>query len=637
MRAADSDRTQQSLLLQAKNLHRLGRTAEAIPLYEKHIQAAPRDADAHNMLGIAYFQSGRPEQAADMMGKALALNPSITNGDFNLANILQAAGRNEEACRHYERALRRTPSDVQSLQNLAILLSRLGRYGEAAERFRQALALTPKSAELYLGLGVALVATGRIPEAVECYTKALAIRPDYYEALINLGNAAIADNRHERALDHYKNAIALRPGQAISYLQLAEALRGLRRREEAADACKKALSLEPDNVDILTILGNELRALDQYEEAAAHHERAVALMPENADLQRNLGITLATLGQTERAIECYDKALTIRPHPEAATAKAHSYLEDGRFVEGWPLLERRRELKSSYFVERNYSAPRWNGARLEGTLLVWGEEGLGDQVLHASIIPEARKLVGSLVLELDPRLVKLFTRSFPTVDVIPMKPELFGGEIQAHCPIGGLGVHLRRSWADFPRRERGYLRADVELAHKLRTRLATDGRKLIGLSWRSLHPEWGKNKTARLSDFEMIMRWPNVRFVDLQYGETRDERAALGQTGIEFAHLDDIDNTNDIDALAALITACDVVITVSNTTAHLAGALGKPVWLLVPFGQGRFWYWFKDRKDSPWYPHMCIYRQLRGQSWADLVSSIEKDLSEFIERLSGAN
>jgi tetratricopeptide (TPR) repeat protein len=632
-----SDRTQQSLLSHAANLHQLGRLAEAIPLYEKHIQIAPRDADAHNMLGIAYFQSGQPERAADVMVKALALNPSITNGDFNLANILQAAGRHEQACHHYVRALRRTPGDLQSLQNLAVLLSRLGRYEEAVERFRQALALNPKSAETYLGLGVALLATGRMQEAVECYTKALAIRPDYYEAHINLGNAAIADKRYENALDHYRNAIALRSGQAVAYLQLAEALRGLHRREEAVDACKKAFSLDSDNVDIMTILGNELRALDRYEEAAVHHERAVALMPENADLQRNLGVTLATLGQSERAIQCYDKALALRPHPEAAAAKALSYLEDGRFAEGWTLWERRRELKSSYFIDRNYPAPRWNGTRLEGTLLVWGEEGLGDQILHASMIPEARKFAGSLVLELEPRLVKLFARSFPNIDVIPMKAELYGGEIQAHCPIGGLGVHLRRSWADFPRREQGYLRADVELAHKLRARLATDGRKLIGLSWRSLHREWGKNKTAKLSDFEMILRWPNVRFVDLQYGEARDERSALGQTGIELVHLDDVDNTNDIDALAALITACDAVVTVSNTTAHLAGALGKPVWLLVPFGQGRFWYWFKDRKDSPWYPHMRIYRQLREQSWADLVSSIEKDLSEFIGRPGGAN
>jgi ADP-heptose:LPS heptosyltransferase len=218
-----------------------------------------------------------------------------------------------------------------------------------------------------------------------------------------------------------------------------------------------------------------------------------------------------------------------------------------------------------------------------------------------------------------------------------MKPELFGGRIDAHSPMGGLGLHLRKSWADFPRREEGYLRADPELAAKLRQRIATGGRKLVGLSWRSLHREWGANKTAKLSDFEAILRWPNARFVDLQYGDTNEERAALRETGIELAHLDDIDNTNDIDGLAALITACDAVVSVSNTTAHLAGALGKPVWLLVPYGQGRLWYWFKERKDSPWYPHMRVYRQVNGQSWAGLVASIQKELSEFIERPDGAD
>jgi ADP-heptose:LPS heptosyltransferase len=154
---------------------------------------------------------------------------------------------------------------------------------------------------------------------------------------------------------------------------------------------------------------------------------------------------------------------------------------------------------------------------------------------------------------------------------------------------------------------------------------------LIRLSWRSLHRDWGANKSAKLSDFEAILKWPNARFIDLQYGDTGDERAAFEkQTGIEFTHLDDIDNKNDIDGLAALITACDAMVTVSNSTTHLAGALGKPVWLLLPFGQGRFWYWFNDRKDSPWYPHIHIYRQLRGQPWAGLVSTIEDDLAAFL-------
>jgi tetratricopeptide (TPR) repeat protein len=630
MRASDSNRAGESLFSQAAGLHRAGRLPEAISLYQKFLRDFPNEANAHNMLGIAFFQSGQLVEAVRSMDAALKLNPLITNGDFNLASVFQALGRYDEANRHYETVLRRNPQDIPSLQNSAMALSALARHEEAAERYRRVLALDPQVAEAHLGLGASLYALGQIEAAIDCYGSALAIRPGYFEAHVNLGNVNTDLKHFESALDQYRKAAALRPQHPLAQLKLAETLRALGRREEAIGSYRSALALDPDNADILTNLGNELRALDRYEEAANYHERAVALTPESADLQRNLGVTYSALGRNERAIQCYDKALAIRPHPEAEAAKGLLHLQEGRFAEGWSLFERRRERNSTDFVVSNYSVLRWNGARLQGSLLVWGEEGLGDQILYASMIPEARELAGSLVLELEPRLVKLFARSFPDVDVIAMKPELFGGKIEAHCPMGGLGMYLRKSWTDFPRREQGYLRADTTIAHGLRERLAIDGRKLIGLSWRSLHRVWGANKSAQLSDFEAILRWPNARFIDLQYGDTGEERASGQKTGIELVHLDDIDNTNDIDGLAALITACDAVVTVSNTTAHLAGALGKPVWLLLPFGQGRLWYWFKDRKDSPWYPHIRIYRQMRGQPWADLVSSLREDLLAFI-------
>jgi tetratricopeptide (TPR) repeat protein len=629
MRAQDSDR--ESLFSQAAGLHRAGRLPEAISLYQKLVRDFPGEANAHNMLGIALFQSGRLTEAAQSMEAALKLNPLIPNGDFNLANVLQALGRYLEAERHYETVLRRNPGDIPSLQNSGLVLSALGRHEEAAERYRRVLALDPQMAEANLGLGAALYALGQAEAAIECYGKAIASRPDYFEAHINLGHVNADLKRFESALDHYQKSAALRPQLPFAQLKLAATLRALGRREEAIASYRSALALDPDNADILTHLGNELRAFDRYEEAAKYHERAAALMPENADLQRNLGVTYAVLDQSARAMQCYDKALAIRPHPEAAAAKGLLCLHAGNFAEGWPLFERRRERKASDFVISNYPVPRWTGARVEGTLLVWGEEGLGDQILYASMIPEARALANAVVLELEPRLVKLFARSFPDVDVIAMKPELYGGEIAAHCPIGSLGMYLRKSWADFSRREQGYLRADMGLARKLRERLAPDGRKLIGLSWRSFHRELAVSKSARLGDFERLMRLPNARFVDLQYGDTGDERANFGrESGIELARAEEIDNTNDIDGLAALIMACDAVVTVSNTTAHIAGALGQPVWLLVPSGQGRLWYWFKDRKDSPWYPGMRIFRQTRGEPWADLVSSIEDDIAAFL-------
>jgi hypothetical protein len=265
--------------------------------------------------------------------------------------------------------------------------------------------------------------------------------------------------------------------------------------------------------------------------------------------------------------------------------------------------------------------------------LVWGEQGLGDQILHAGMVPEVIERATSVVLEVEPRLIALFARSFPGVEVAALAPELHDGPLAAHTPLGALGQHLRPSWDAFPRREQGYLVADPDRAASLRERLTRDGHTAIGLFWRSVAPLIGRSKSAELIDFAPLLRLPDCRFVDLQYGDTlADRRFVTRELGIRVERLDDIDNTNDIDGLAALIAACDTIVTVSNTTAHLAGALGRPTWVLVPSGNARIWYWFKERPQSPWYPHVHLVRQRRAQPWADLIGSATQEISAFIAR-----
>jgi ADP-heptose:LPS heptosyltransferase len=265
-------------------------------------------------------------------------------------------------------------------------------------------------------------------------------------------------------------------------------------------------------------------------------------------------------------------------------------------------------------------------------LLIWGEQGLGDQIIYASMISDAQKRADKIVLEVEPRLISLFKRSFPKAEVRPLLPELNEDGISAHTPIGSLGGLFRLHWSDFL--QRAYLIADQARAKELHSLLQPNKKCVIGISWRSMNKKAGEHKTALLRDFASMLLSPEIGFVDLQYGETADELDAIQKEfGVAIRHVDEIDNKNDIDGLAALIEACDAVVTVSNTTAHIAGALGKPVWILIPHGQGRIWYWFKDRKDSPWYPGARIVRQQPGQSWADLVASIAPEISEFARDL----
>ena len=248
------------------------------------------------------------------------------------------------------------------------------------------------------------------------------------------------------------------------------------------------------------------------------------------------------------------------------------------------------------------------------------------------MVPELAGRAGSVLLQVEPRLVGLFARSFPAARVVGLDHTLHAEPVDAQVPFGSLGMYFRTGWDAFPRRERGYLQADAARTAQLRERLKQDDRAAVGLSWVSHNPRSGKSKSARLSDFASILGLANCRFVDLQYGDTRAERQTVErELGVQVERLEDVDNTNDIDGLAALIAACDVVVSVSNTTAHLAGALGTPTWTLVPHGHARFWYWFKEGDMSPWYPRVRVRRQANDQPWRDLVDTCVDEIASFLK------
>jgi hypothetical protein len=363
-------------------------------------------------------------------------------------------------------------------------------------------------------------------------------------------------------------------------------------------SCEHALASRPDDTDALTVRADLLTDLERFDDAIATLDRIIALKPDDVAAKWNKSIICLGLG---------------------------------RFQEAWPLYEY-RWTGAKGLVPRGYTQPRWNGGRVDGTLMIWGEQGLGDEIIHASMLPDVLARTPSVMFEVEPRLVPLFARSFPAVRVIACQADLYAGKVDAQEPLASIGRFLRRSFEDFPRR--GYLVADAARAQALRARLASDGRKVIGLSWVSKAPVGGAAKSARLADFEALLRLPNCRFVDLQYGDTGEERAALTRDlGIVVERLADIDNTSDLDGLAALMTACDVIVTVSNTTAHLAGALGRPVFVMVPHGFARIWYWFHDRSQSPWYPRVEVRRQRSGQPWADVVAAVTREVSALMDSM----
>jgi tetratricopeptide (TPR) repeat protein/ADP-heptose:LPS heptosyltransferase len=589
--------TADALYREARTRCQQGQIAEGIDLVRRALTLDSKQARFHNLLGMALSNLGRHAESLDSFDQAIALGAADAHG--SRADALVALGRLADAVESFDRALAYDPSSVADWCNRGAALIDLGRDAEAVDSFARATTLAPEFAEAHYNYGNALVKLERHVDAIASYDRALALKPDYVDALNNRANALNQLARLPEALAGAEAALSLAPEHNGALVTRSVLLRKLRRSAEALASCERALALKPDDIDALTVRADLLTDLQRFDEAITTLDRIVALEPDNVAAKWNKSVICLGLG---------------------------------RFQEGWPLYEH-RWAGATGLVPRGYAQPRWNGGRVDGALMIWGEQGLGDEILHASMLPDVLARTPSVVFEVEPRLAPLFARSFPSVTVIACQRELYAGKVDAQEPLASLGRFLRRSWQDFPRRDRGYLVAETVRAQALRQRLANGGRRVIGLSWVSKAPVGGASKSARLADFEPLLRLPNCRFVDLQYGDTSEERAALARDlGIMVERLGDIDNTNDLDGLAALMTACDAVITVSNTTAHLAGALGRPTFVMVPHGYARIWYWFHDRSQSPWYPRAEVRRQQSGQPWADVVATMAGEVSALLDR-----
>ncbi|MHB1205235.1 MAG: tetratricopeptide repeat protein [Rhodospirillaceae bacterium] len=489
------------------------------------------------------------------------------------------------------------------LFNQALALHQAGKLPEAEALYRQAMAVNPNISLLYNNFGVCLYAQGKNQEAVDTQKKAIALDPNLGMAHNNMGVALNAMSRHAEALEAFSKALAIEPNNYQAINNFGDSCVKTSRFDEGLAALHRALEIKPDYVEALTNLGAALWGLGRLDEAKVHLRRAIALQPDVAMAHKNLGII--------------------------------SLLQDN-YAEGWAEYDWR--WRADKIPLKPHTKPVWTGVDIRpGALLIWSEQGVGDEILHASMIADMAKLdrFSRIVWECDPRLVSLFKRSNPTVEFVPrtVPPQdaIFAPDIAGHIPSGSIGNFVRRDISQFPRHS-GYLVPDPARKAAFRQRLApAPGEKLIGMSWLSKNIAFGASKSTTLAQWAPILRTPNCKFVDLQYGDTAEERAALTRDfGITIEHIDGLDLKDDMEGLAALTAACDLVTTVSNTTAHMAGAVGVPVWTLIASGIGKFWYWGFDGPTTVWYPSASLIRQPADESWEGTLQIVAERLKTLV-------
>jgi tetratricopeptide (TPR) repeat protein len=602
-------------------LHDLGELCYRLNLLEAAEQAlrramdlAPTRTDLPVKLGFVQLRRGRPVEALALVERALAhtappldelgkLSAAILQtlpGDARAlhgAGLVEArAGRTEQATRLLEQAADIAPTVASHWDDLALLHVRLNRLDAAGEAFDRAIALAPRRADLYVKQALVRQRQQRSGDAASLLRQAIALAPQALAAKVNLANL------------------------------LASGALGTDDFDEALRLYEEALAVQPNDPDLRMNYGNLLLRLERPAEAIACYRQSLAAAPDNLDAWVNLGRAEQMQGRLDDAERAFRAALERNSeHPAAQRGLGHVLLAQGRLAEGWEAYRYRSlvDAAEGRLKLRPFRQPWWRGEPLAGRrMLAWAEQGVGEELMFASVLPELIAEAAEITVESDPRLVPLFARSFPhalaVLRATPPDSRAADPAIDFQCPFGDLAAQRRPSFESFPRHA-GYLSADPGATAQARSWLDRRGHgKKIGIAWFSENKNNGGRRSIPLRRWARFLQRADVVAVDLQYGDTAAERDAVEREfGWRVHRHPEIEQLADLDGFAALVSALDLVITISNTTAHMAGALGKPCWVLLH--DAPYWHWFPSRADCPWYPSVRLFRQSRAGTWDDVL------------------
>jgi tetratricopeptide (TPR) repeat protein len=617
----------------AQALFALGRAPEALAELEEAVRLKPDMHPAWNQMGAVLAAAGDAPGAERAYRRAIGLRPDHAETHYNLALLFQGAGRTEEAIACYRKALQLRPEFAAAHNNLANALAMRGRTQEALAHYAQALRIDPQLADAYSNLGTTLREMGRVDEAIPLLERAVALSPGSAAAHNNLGIAYFARNRFAEAERCHSRAIEIDPVFHEARNNLGNALAAVGRNAEAVGCYEAVLAAVPGHADAHSNLGLQLQEQGEAEAAMRHYEQALAAQPGHSDAINNLGYLLQEQGRRDEAMALYARATAADPrNARAAYNLGLARLCRFEFGEGWKLCELRYHTTPPVAVPRPFSIPRFEAGDFgKGRrTAIWREQGVGDQLLYATLLPEFAARGESFVLEVDARLVPAFRRSHPrwVVEAPERSAHAFAG-CDRHLAIATLPLLLRPTLEDFSRQPTALLQADAARAAGYRQRLQVPGKRLVGISWRSFQPKGRghvqRKKSMDLALFHGMSLRPDLTLLDLQYGDTAAERGAFAASGGQLARLADLDLFNDIDGVLAAVQACDLVVTTSNVTAHFAGVLGKPAFLFYLGANPPFHYWVPDASGRCiWYPSVRIVTDPAIDTWHGALERVDE-------------
>lgn len=605
-------------------LHGQGQLAKAKACFEEVLVLQPRHAEALHALGVIAAQAGQLKRALQLIHQALMIRPDYAVAYYNRGNVFKDSGQLDAAIESYDRALAIQPNLAKAARSRRLLLQSAKRTASTPPDDKAAPAQTSKaSARQFYKTGLKLQEVRRYEEAVTSFNSAIALKPDFAEAYCSRGIALKGLGRFEEAVASYDRAVAIRPDFAQSWYNRALALQDLEKHEDAIKSYDHAIAASPGYALAHCGRGIVLLNVGRAEAAVAACDRAIAIDAGFAKAHATRGAALQLLKRMEDAIASYDLAIAIQPDfIEALWNRSLALLLNGDYQNGWREYEWRWKNENLRMKMRwRDTHPVWRGEHdLAGkTLLLHAEQGLGDTLQFCRYAKLAQQRGARVILEVQPALRKLLGRLDGVAGIFARREAL--PDFDWHCPLMSLPLAFRTSLKTIPFAG-GYVDSDPRITSVWRKKLGRKRKPRIGLVWSGSTKHKGDGqRSISLQDLLPLLSG-KFEFVSLQK-DLRRADAALLRAHPEIRHFGP--ELEDFTDTAALCELMDLVISVDTSVAHLAGAMGKPVWILLPYAPD--WRWLLDREDSPWYSRAQLFRQAQPGDWAAVIQRVGAELT----------
>lgn len=570
------------------------------------VNLAPKNASILNSYGLILMEQGKLDKALIALSKAIQVDGSFAPAHTNLGHVQSRLNNTGDAERHYQMALALNPGLTDALVQLALLLRQQGRGSELADR----LAAPDQDQNNDPGL------------------------------LLVKGLVAYDRSLFSQAETLFRKGTQIAPNSALLWGNLALSLARQERDKDARVAYETAVRLDPNNAEVRTNFADLLK-YEETELARQHLTHAISIKPNDANIWDILGFTWFLDNKPDAATECYRRALEIEPtFQRAEFHQSGVHFVTGELAKAWPLYAKRYAPPGDLDSPVDDSIPLWNASDEIGPHTVfWTDQGIGDEILQLSLVADAYAMSPEFTLFTSSRLAPIARRSYPKLTCLVKEDTTSNDDgasnFDAQSPAILLAAKFRKSFGDFPDHQ-GYLVADAEQTQEFREHYLkrSSGRPLIGLSWKSSNVRFGAHKSITLDHFKPILEDSRYAFIVLQYGDVERDIASLPPEIRERIFIDKtVDPLKNMDDFASQAAATDAILTTSNTTAHMGGALGIPTWTLVPkIGPGWLWYWFGDRVDSPWYPTVRLHRQSKEGAWSAAIASAYTEIHDHLSR-----